>query len=1167
MKKKRMRWVCNSCLVTKILRIMKLSVFLFFLSFVQVLANGTYAQKTKLSVDLKNTSIESVLLDIESQSNFKFIYNKGKVDVDSRVDIQLREKSINETLDVLFEARNVNYTFFGNNIVLTKSDSEATSGQQKKSVTGKITDSSGSTLPGVSVVILGTTNGTITDSKGIYSLSNVPENAILQFSFIGMKKQEVTVGSKTTINVSLAEETIGVDEVVVVGYGTQKKVNLTGSVDVVTSEALVNRSAANVSLLLQGTSPNLNISITNEGGKPGSSPNFNIRGIGSINGNDSPLILIDGVESDINSIDPETIESVSILKDASASAIYGSRAPFGVVLITTKRGKINQPVQIQFNNNISFGSPIGVPHFVDALTWVTAYNQISDNAGIAHIYPDEQVERVRGYIAGTYKTEYDPAKPPYSIFRGRWMGNANNDWPDLYFKKNALSEKHNINVEGGNEKTQFFISAGYFNQGSLYSWGNDGYKRYNVMANVSTKVADWLRFDYSSKYSKSETNMPLGILGQPNTYIYRSMLSFSPMTPMYNIDGSIGNPLVRALQSNGRELTVRNDFQINLGTEIEPIKGWKTNISYNYNDGGSTYTENPHPVPVQVPNGTLGNVGSALSGYIENLNTSDYTLFNLRTSYEKTIGDHFFMAMIGYEQETSFYRGLFGSKMELITETVPSISTALGTATVGDEMGHWSTQGVFGRLNYNYKEKYLVEFSARQNGSSRFAKGSRWGFFPSFSAGYNIAKENFWTPIEPYVNTLKIRGSYGSLGNQNVNNYLYLSSIPVNTELNHIIGDERPIYAGIPGIISSNLTWETITTTDVGLDAGFLKNRLTMTSDWYNRVTSKMFGPAEDLPAVLGTSVPFSNNAKLSTKGWELTLAWNDRISSDLSYNLKVAIGDSKSTILKYKNDVKAINNWNEGRQIGEIWGFTSDGLIQTEGEKMPDQSKYYGTWGPGDMKYKDLDGNDTINDGSRTLDDHGDLSVIGNLSPRYNIGITAGINWKGVDVSMFWQGIGKRDYLPGENSNVFFGIVPNGSPGSESGLYKNGPGLDYWRPANDATILGPNTNAYFAKDYMSTENAKNRLPQSRYVLSAAYLRLKNFQIGYTVPQQLTKKIFINKARIYFSGENLLTFTKLPKVLDPETAPASDPSIGGREVTGGVYPISRNLSFGINLTF
>jgi len=1169
----------NREMVHKIWMTMRLIVFLFFVSLIHVSAS-VYSQKTRLNIKVENATLQQVFQALQDQSEFDFFYKNEQIPADKRISIEFSNEAIDVILTNVLKDTGLGYHVLDKDIVISTKEASNLESAQQIAIKGKVTDSSGAPIPGASVFVKGTTTGVTTDSEGKFTILLSKDAKTLTVSFVGMKSQDVVLGGKTTINVMLDEETIGLQEVVAVGYGTQKKVNLTGSVSVVSGETLANRSAPNVSLLIQGTAPNLNIGMTNRGGEPGAAANWNIRGIGSIAGNSSPLILIDGVESNINNIDPESIESVSVLKDASASAIYGSRAPFGVVLISTKKGQKNQPIRISYNNNLAFASPIKIPHFIDSYTWATAYNQVQTSAGLGPVYPAEQVQRIKGYIDGTYKTQYDPNNPPSIIWNGRWQGNANYDWPSMYYKKSSFSQKHNMNIEGGDGKTQYYVSVGYLDQPGLYNWADDSYKRYNVMANISSQVTDWLRFESSTKYAKTETDWPMGIVGAPRTYIMRAFQSFAPMTPFYNLDGTINNPLVAALQGNGREVNTNDDLGINLKTIIEPIKGWQTSVSYNYNYGGITNVQNPKVNMVEIPLNPIqyGNIGSSTSGYIESLATNRYTLVNAITSYEKTIRGHYFKAMVGYEQESNFSRGLYGSKMSLITQEVPSISTALGTVTLSDAISHWSTQGVFGRLNYNYKEKYLVEFSSRYNGSSRFAKGSRWGFFPSVSAGYNISKEKFWASVEPYVNALKIRASYGSLGNQNVANYLYLPTLPVTTNGNYLINNTRPTYAQSPSLVSENLTWETVTTLDFGVDAGFMKNRLNLVFDWYDRVTSRMFGPSETFPGVLGISAPMKNNAELSTKGFELSLNWKERISTDLSYNVGIIIGDSKATILKYKNDNGLIDTWYNGKNIGEMWGFETDKILQTAADvaAMPDQSKYYAKWTPGDMQYKDLNNDGKINDGRRTLTDHGDLKVLGNITPRYNIGINGGLTWKAFDVNMFWQGVGKRDYLPAANANLFFGIVRGGSPGSESGLFKNSPALDYWRPADEASILGPNTNAYFAKPYFTAELDKNRLDQSRYVLNAAYIRLKSFQIGYTVPQGISQKVHVNKARLYISGENLLTFTKLPKLLDPETALASDSrnrtdttlgSLNGEQLLGAIYPIARTISFGINLTF
>lgn len=1155
-------------LIRKTIMVMKLTAILMAVTLVQVSADG-FGQ---ITLDRKDTSLEKIFRSIEKQTDYVFFSKDVNYD---NIDINVTNVSVETALDAAFRGLPLAYKIVGKTIVVRTTGLPATEASEQAAadidVTGKVTDPDGEPLPGVAVRLKGTSTGTVTDVDGNYTISVPDENAVLIFSFIGFASQEVTVGNALVVNIKLQEETSTLDEVVVVGYGTQKKINLTGAVDVVDGEVLANRPAPNVSMLLQGIAPNMNITLDAFGGEPGSSQNWQIRGVGSISGNTSPLILVDGVETNINNIDPETIESVSILKDASASAVYGSRAAFGVVLITTKKGTKNQPVRITYSNNLSNAMPIYVPDMESSLVYATAFNQARANAGLTPTFPDEQVERIKGYIDGTYTTEYDPNKPPASQWRGRWDGNANYNWTREYYKKSVLHQKHNLNLSGGDEKNQYYINAGVFDQPGAYSWGDDGFRRYNLLANFNSQVADWISFDFSSKYARSETDVPLGMVGLDRTYTWSQFIDFWPTMPKYNIDGSISNPLMLVLEQGGRRVTDNHDLWMNIGTEIEPVKGWKTRFTYNYNYRWGSSTEDPKPVPVPIPNGTTGNIGEATTGFRSNMNQGQYSLLNAYTSYERTFSKHFVKAMVGYAQDENRNRGLTGYKMNLITTEVPSISTALGDFTLDDYMNHWSTQGVFGRLNYNFDEKYLLEISARYDGSSRFAPDSRWGFFPSLSAGYNISKEKFWDQLASSVNNLKFRGSYGSLGNQNVTNYLYLPTIPIGYRRNpnsysdpgYIIGDQVPIYAQTPRIISDNLTWETITTLDFGVDAAFLNHRMEVVFDWYNRTTSDMLGPSTQLPSVLGAAVPPSNNAKLSTKGFELAVSWIDDLTADFTYNARFTIGNYRTTILEYLNESGAISGWYKGKEYGEIWGLTTDRIMQDAGEDMPDQTFYYPTWGPGDIIYKDLDGNGVINEGSRTLEDHGDLSIIGNTTPKFNYSMSAGFKWKGFDFNMFWQGIGRRDFLPSTWSEYFWGLMaaPN-----NSGLFKGGRMLDYWRPANETNMLGANTDAYFPKPYFSNERNKNIQNQSRYLLNAAYLRLKNVQIGYTVPSALLDRVFIHSARIYVSGENLLTFSKLPKMYEPETAVASNGGDGGIDM-GEIYPINRMYSLGVNLRF
>lgn len=1156
--------------IAKILLKMKLLTVLMLSAFA-VSAGNIYSQQTKFNLELNNTTMRVVFQQIEDNSEFVLLYNEKVVDVDRKVNVNAKNVTVETVLEQTLNGTNNAYKIYDRQIVILENEhakipliiNSKTVQPQSKTVKGTVTDVNGERIPGVSIVVKGTTIGVTTDGNGDYSLDIPSKSEFLVFSFVGMKSQIVSIVDKEEVSVVLEDETFGVDEVIVVGYGTQKKVNVTGAVSSVSMKDLENRPLPNVGEVLRGVSPNLNISLGAFGGEPGATPEWNIRGMGSISGNDAPLILVDGVEMNINNLDPGNIESVSVLKDASASAIYGARAPFGVVLITTKKGNKNGKMQVQYNNNFTFGTTLGVGHLENSLTYATAYNQASVNAGSPPIYNDEYLARIKGYIDGTYLTEYDPENPPHNIWAGRRVGNANYDWPSEWLKPVKVDQRHSINISGGDDKTQYYLSLGFYDEDGYYSTGYDDYKRYDLMANFNTKVTDWLSFNLSTKFANSNTDHPHGITTVERRYIWLSLYSWSPLTPKYNINGSISNPWLRSMESSGRIKTKSNDFLVTAGTEIEPVEGWKTNIAYTYNVTSSNVESNPKPVWVELGTGGFGNVGKPIASYEASFSTSPYSLISAITSYEMSFGNHYIKALVGYEQEQKFYSSLYGAGGQLISEEVPSISTSLGASMVDDTKWDWATQGIFGRINYNYKEKYLLEVSARYNGSSRFAPDSRWGFFPSASAGYQISKENFWLPIKSYVNSLKVRASYGSLGNQNVSRYLYIASVPVKSETPWLIGGERPPYAFTPNLISDDLTWETITTTNIGLDAGFLKNRLELNFDWFKRTTTNMFGPAETLPYTLGTSTPKANNAELETKGFELILSWKDRISSDFSYNAQISLGDAKSTILKYRNDNGFINSWYAGKNVGELWGYETEGIIQTqeEAESMADQSAIYSRWGPGDIRYKDLNGDKKITNGGRTLDDHGDLKVIGNTSPRYNLGISGGFNWKGFDFSMQWYGNLKRDYHPAYNNKTFNGITHTWS---NSGIIKGSPTLDYWRPADETNMFGPNTDAYFPKPYFSSETYKNVEIQSKYVLNAAYLRLKNIQVGYTIPGHISEKVYLQNARIYVSGQNLITIKSLPKSIDPESV--IDAATGYTD-SGGFYPMSRSFSVGLNLTF
>ena len=1025
---------------------------------------------------------------------------------------------------------------------------------QERTISGTVTSKAdGASVPGVNVLIQGTMKGTITDADGKYSIIVSEQDAVLQFSFIGYLTQQISTSGQTTIDVGFSEDVLGLEEVVITGYGTQKKENLTGAVEVVTSEVLENRPVANVAQAIQGVVPNLNISNTNLGGEPGATQDWNIRGVGSLTGNDSPYFLVDGVPMSINNVNPEDIESVTVLKDAAASAIYGSRAPYGVVLITTKKGKRNEGVSFTYSNNFSWSKPTIIPKQQNSRDFADYYNDGFKNAGMAPYFNDEWIQRIEDHQAGLI-----PEAIVNPDDETRYLSQANNDWMDIYYNNWAGRQKHDFSVKGGGENTTYYISAGTYAQDGQLKWGDEYYKRYNITANISSKVTDWLKFDFSTKYTRGDVQHPQAWAGYGYSVMWHQLSRQWPTSPLYNEQGDILDFTSLLFAEGGKIRTMSNDNWTTLAAELEPIKGWVTRATYNFNIYSAKTYDHRKQVYGTRADGTKYSAAFPLTEYRESFANNLYSMFNVTTSYSRSIGEgHNLYLMLGYEQEMQQNSGLWGYKKALVTDEVPSISTATGDSYIDDSKSHWSTQGVFGRFTYNYKSKYLFEFNARYDGSSRFATDKRHGFFPSGSVGYYISKEDFWSPIENVVNDLKIRASFGSLGNQNVPNYLYVDILPVRTNLSWIMGGSRPVYTQAPGLISPTLTWETSSTTDIGLDAAFLNRRLSLSFDYYNRVTSEMFGPAESLPSVLGTSPPKENNAKLGTKGFEVSLKWSDRIGSDLRYNIRFTLANSESTVLEYSNPTKYLGNWREGEVLGEIWGLTSAGYFQSDDEVpgWADQSTYYSRWQAGDMKYVDLDGDDKITWGDWTEESHGDYSVIGNNSPKYAYGITGGLTWKGFDLNIFLQGVAKRDIMFSSGTNVFWGFRGNMWQNS---MYQDH--LDYWRPADYEGRLGPNTDAYYPRNYISGEHTKNTQPQTKYLQNGAYMRLKNLQIGYTFRGDWTQKAKIQRARIYLSGENLLTFTKLSPLFDPE-------ALGGGWGGGKIYPLAKLYSLGVNLTF
>jgi len=1012
--------------------------------------------------------------------------------------------------------------------------------QQQYKITGTVKDAAtGELMAGVNIKVKNSSVGVMTDASGKYSVSLTAPEATLIFSFIGYVTQELAIASGSNLDIAMSPDLKGLDEVVVIGYGTQKKVNLSGAVDVVTSRVIESRPVANLTQSLQGVSPSLNISVSNSGGEMGARMNLNIRGIGSINGG-SPYILVDGMEQDINNLNPNDIESISVLKDAASSSIYGARAAFGVVLITTKKGR-NDGYSVTYSNNYSFSAPTIVPHSVDSRRFADYLNVASANDGNPPLFQKVILDFMDDYLAGEidYWTIPYPLAPQYWLLnQGAW---ANTDWYDVNYKKWVPNSQHNLSFSGGDKRTQYFISGSYFDQSGLLNFGTDNLSRSNINMKINTKLYDWLRFNFTSKFSSINIERP----SYDKDLLYDRLARQWPTNAPYFPNNTPNYEAVQIwLEQGGMYNEKNNELSIIPGIEIEPLKGWiiYSNLRWRMNDWGMSNHE--AKVVATLADGTQGYLRAD-----NNYSTNDYTAFytspNIYSTYTKNIGNHNFTILAGFEQELLEYNSTYAKRYGLVSDEVPSLNTATGRQEASGTKGHYSTRSFFGRLNYSLSDKYLFEFSLRYDGSSKFPEGYRWGTFPSGSLAYILSKESYWKPLSKVLNMFKLRVSFGSLGNQNVDNYLYIERLPIYTNLAYIMGNERPNYVGMAGSVSPGLTWEKVNTKNAGLDAGFLKNRLNLTFDYFIRNTFDMLGPAQSLPAVLGTAVPRSNNATLETKGFEVSLDWKDNIS-DFSYGARFLLSDAVSTVTEYYNPQNLLSaSYYEGMELGEIWGFTTVGLFESDEQAQSVDQKYFSSdvLRAGDVYYKDTNNDGKIDIGSNTVANPGDKSIIGNSTPRMAFSLSFNAAWKGFDMNMLWQGIGKRDLWL--NSPIFWGA------GGIYWLTAYEEHMDYWTEDNP--------DAYWFRPYMDKGN-KNKQVQTRYLQNGAYIRLKAVQLGYTIPSSITRKVRIQNMRVYVSGENLLTFTRLMKAFDPEAT-------GGARANGYIYPIQKVISGGLSITF
>ena len=1031
----------------------------------------------------------------------------------------------------------------------------AASPQQAKYIINGVVEDQFGPIAGANVVEKGTTNGTITDMDGNFTLEVSP-NSVLVVSFIGFKEQQIPVNNQKSLRIKLSEDSQALDEVVVVGYGTQKKVNLSGSVTSVNvSEMAESRPLTNISTALAGTAPGVQITSSNNIPSNNGDADIKVRGQGTLN-NSSPLVIIDGVEGNLNSVSPQDVETVSVLKDAASSAIYGSRAANGVILITTKSGKAGR-MKIDYTGYVSFQS-LNKPY--DVVTDYASYMEYM-NEGMRNSNKPEP------FSQNVINLWREKSKDPNGLNEHgipNYLAYPNSDIFDVY--ETGVSHQHSLSATGGSEKVTYYTSFNYLNNPGILE--NCGYERFSLRANIDSQVKDWLKIGVNlSGYTANTTPVSENI---NDIYTY-GLTGGNPGIAYLDDQNRLGinanneddpqnatnNPYNRLRNVSGN--IGINTLKTRMYAILTPLKGLTIQGSYTYDFYDKQKDSKPNFVPMyNFQTNTLYTDGVGQTS-IYNYNEKTYRNFmDAIARYERNYLNNRLSTniMIGASQE-QYKRSYFSAtRKDLLDPSLGVIGGAIGESSSTGNITEWAMRSFFGRINLGWDDKYLLEANLRADGSSRFQKDNRWGYFPSFSAAWRISEENFMKATNEWLSNLKLRASWGSIGNQVIlksdntpDNYPYIPDMNVYLS-NWLVDGQKVTTLGAPAMVSSSFGWEKVYTLDFGFDLDLFNNKLNTTFDWYRRDTKGMLAPGMELPGVVGASAAKQNAADLKTYGWELKINWHDRIG-DVGYRVGFNLYDSQSEITKYDNEAGLFGKdlYRKGMKLGEIWGYVTDRFYTTDdfnadGTLKPGipMFKGAGTVYPGDILYKNFD-DDTefIFEGDNTIHNPGDQRIIGNNTPRYQYGITAGVSYKGFDLSIFLRGIGKRDYWRTDQM-----AWPNGSWGS---LFKET--LDFWTPDNP--------DAFYPRVYPQNEtNTKfNQKVQTKYLANAAYLKIQNITLSYSLPKNICQKIYMDNIRVFVSGENLHTWDHLPEGMESDML-----SKGAWE-----YPFMKKYSLGINVTF
>ena len=1081
-------------------RRMQLFLLFFITSLFTLSMQDARAQSKSINLNLSDIPLSEAMKAIEQNTEYVFFYNNSGIDLNKKVTIKAKNATINSVIAQILPGHE--YKIESNKIVILPKPK-----QQKRKITGTVTDSQGEPVIGASILEKGTTNGTITGMDGSFAVEVEP-NATLRITSIGFKTQEIKTGTGNGFKIVLADDAETLDEVVVVAYGTQKKVNLTGAVSVVSSTDIKIKPVGQTSAALQGILPG--VTVMQRSGEPGAdSGTIRIRGVGTLS-DANPLVLIDGIEGSINNIDPNSIESISVLKDAASASIYGSRAANGVLLVTTKRGTEGK-FSVSYNNYLGWQEPTNMPDLVDAVGYMELLNTAYVNVGRDPLYSSDLVEE--------YKKQNGVSSDLY----------PNTDWQKETLTKSGFQQSHFLNISGGNDRLKTFTSLGYFTQDGLIE--SSSFNRLNLRNNMDWTLSSMFKAKVDLQFTSTKRTNPAS--GANNIFMWMNGIPANQIG--INSDGSWGtgwnglNPISHAKES-GEFVTRTNWGSINASLLFSPVS-WLTaevNVAPKFTlESKDNLTRS---IQSYLPDGTPSFVNPTKSSLT---NTDNKTLHNnirATVTADKDFGNHNIRILAGASQEERHARNHTAYR-DSVNVDYPVLGTgSASNQTVGGGADKWVLRSFFARANYNYKQKYLFEFNIRHDGSSRFADGNKWATFPSVSAGWRISEEKFMKPLkDSFLDDLKIRASWGKLGNQNIGGSYY----PFTTQMKFgttVMGGSLVNRASFEDMPNSLIKWETTESIDIGIDLT-LFSKLTITADYYEKETRDILLTLP-IPHIIGLNAPVQNAGVVENKGWELGITYRDRIG-DFNYNVNFNLSDVKNKITDFKGqDQTSFIANREGHPIGSIYGYIAEGYFQSE-EEIANSPTQTGKIKPGDIKYKNMNDDDKIN--------NDDKVVIGSTIPRYTFGLNLGAEYKGIDLSMFFQGVGKADgYLDGP------GIIPFVAGGSIGGTALEAF-KDYWTEDN--------RNAAYPRPAFNESN--NGLVSTFWLKDASYIRLKNLQIGYTIPKTMTKKWGIDRLRVFANGTNLFTIDKFWDGYNVESP------------TGMVnfYPQVKVYSFGVEIKF